>query len=342
MGYTIQERPGVRGTSYRVLIRHHSRFLKHQETKTFKSKQEAVDYAEKYEKSLTETKKPPIPFLSDHVLPEWTTFNDLIEWYQKEIQSFKQKSTTDSQRWVIRYWQERLGNLPVPVISPTMINDGILDLMAKLKPASVLKNFTVLNCIMKFAMDKGIITVNPLAKMRKPKVRSNFKVPSPTERQRLLEAAKQDYNPNVYPMIVVSLDSACRVGELMRLKWSDIHWQNQTITFWLRKTNGENNAHTVPMSDFCTQVLIEYRESIGEKYQEDALVFQSRHKTTGSYIKHAWRRIRKESGVNIKWHGLRHLAATDVLRAGGKCLFKINFILITKPLDDLFNILNQG
>jgi hypothetical protein len=33
--------------------------------------------------------------------------------------------------------------------------------------------------------------------------------------------------------------------------------------------------------------------------------------------------------------------ATPVM-AMDKCLFKINFILITKSLDDPFNILNQG
>ena len=32
----------------------------------------------------------------------------------------------------------------------------------------------------------------------------------------------------------------------------------------------------------------------------------------------------------------------QVLTQKGKCLFKINFILITKSLDDPFNILNQG
>jgi integrase len=167
---------------------------------------------------------------------------------------------------------------------------------------------------MKFAMAKKLITVNPLAEMKKPKPRNNFKVPSPTERKRLLDVAKADYNPHLYPMIVVSLDSACRIGELRRLKWSDIHWENQTITFWLRKTD---RLHTVPMSDFCRDVLLEYRAKIGERYKENNLVFLSTTKNRPVHIAYAWDRIRKQSGVQVKWHGLRHLAATDVLRAGG-------------------------
>jgi hypothetical protein len=42
MGYTLYEREGKKGKSFRVLLRHHSRFLKIQESRTFPTKREAI------------------------------------------------------------------------------------------------------------------------------------------------------------------------------------------------------------------------------------------------------------------------------------------------------------
>jgi len=101
-----------------VLIRHHSRFLKVQKTETFRTRQEAIEYAEKYEKSLTETNNGPIPFVSTKVLPEWTTLSMLIKDYQKEVQSYKQKSTTASQKFIINFGKGGLGNYQSPLLVP--------------------------------------------------------------------------------------------------------------------------------------------------------------------------------------------------------------------------------
>jgi hypothetical protein len=64
MGYTLYEREGKKGKSFRVLLRHHSRFLKIQESRTFPTKREAIAWAEEFERTLKTQGQPPFHTLN--------------------------------------------------------------------------------------------------------------------------------------------------------------------------------------------------------------------------------------------------------------------------------------
>jgi hypothetical protein len=115
-------------------------------SKALKTYREASEWIKKTESAINENE--PRPFVSkQNIMPHEMAFAWLTADYQREVQSYKQKATTASQKFIIHFWEEWFGKLPVRIISPTMINDGILEILHELKPSSALKYMTVLNCI---------------------------------------------------------------------------------------------------------------------------------------------------------------------------------------------------
>src|SRR6266446_10785698 len=125
---TIIERIGKTGKpSYRVQIRHHSKFLKnmnanHTLGKTFRTKEEAQAWAEQQEQAMkaitTQASNGPKIIRVDRsqvfgILTQESTplaftsslpFSTIIERYEREIQPHKGCITQRNQKYLLNYW----------------------------------------------------------------------------------------------------------------------------------------------------------------------------------------------------------------------------------------------
>lgn len=182
---TIVARPGKNGVSYRVLIRHHSRFLKTQQSKTFKTRKEAEEFAKCLELDLhqhvIEREDLHIPI---------STFYDLVARYEKEIQPYKAENSLKTDRHQIAYWKNQLGHLPLTAITPSMINTYVTQLAKTHKPSTVRRYIALLSALLTVATNEwNLLPVNPLMKLRKPKVpRGRVRFLNAWERKCLLQA----------------------------------------------------------------------------------------------------------------------------------------------------------
>jgi site-specific recombinase XerD len=260
------------------------------------------------------------------------TFHDALLRYQQEVTLYKARGTQLLERPQYTYWDGKFGHLPLKQITGQVVNKYITELMAQHKTSTVKRYFCTINHIFNMCVEWDLLPTNPLAKLKRVKIRDKrIRFLSAYERHILLQAAKEDRNPCIYPYIVLCLDVGLRREECRTLRWCDFHAGGQTITIWKRKNN---KPLTLPISDFAYGVLMDYHEKLGEdpKYVEnhsrDDFVFKSRNGIP-AFIRSAWYRLMKKTGLGktgVHIHTMRHSAASDLL-ANGASLMHVKEIL---------------
>ena len=131
------------------------------------------------------------------------------------------------------------------------------------------------------------------------------------ERGRSLLPTIGEYSDHVAPMVLLSLNTGCRRGELLSLKWEDICFQTRTMTVTGANTkNGQ--TRTIPLNEAAVETLREWR-----KASTGSLVFTNRKGEQLRYLKTAWRNLLRKADISgFRWHDLRHTFASDLALAG--------------------------
>ena len=148
--------------------------------------------------------------------------------------------------------------------------------------ATVAKKLRHLKRVFQLAVKRKQIDENPLQYIDMPKVpKPKVRIYSPDECDRLLKVSV-DYTSEINLernlkwdlLILVALSTGMRRGELLNLVWSDIDFEDQTITVsskddtkhtwkWLIK---DSDHRVLPLTSEITQLLIEHQESQAEGY----------------------------------------------------------------------------
>jgi len=137
---------------------------------------------------------------------------------------------------------------------------------------------------------------------------------TPDQIERLVEAAKVDQCPNIYPFIVIGLGTGMRRMEILSIRLEHIDPDKRTIYV----PEAKAGSRTQPMTQQLTDFLKGYME-IAEPGQE--WLFPSLGSKTGHVvaIEKAFRRVVKRAKLDPKQvcrHTLRHTAITHLVQAG--------------------------
>jgi len=143
------------------------------------------------------------------------------------------------------------------------------------RPATVAKKLTEIKCVFETAVYRRQLDENPLRKLRMPKCSKNdIHIYNDAECERIIKAAgefiqdaKADRMVRWDLLILVTLCTALRRGELLNSTWSDIDFDDQTITVtpkddlpetwqWLIK---DTDRRTLPLTEELTQMLAEHQ-----------------------------------------------------------------------------------
>lgn len=154
----------------------------------------------------------------------------------------------------------------------------------------------------------GMHFTNPIQSIRKPapsKPRSQRLFPDALER--LLSSCKQSSNHQLYPLVVLAIETGMRLGELMKSVWKDVDLKSRLL--FLRDTkNGDDRI--IPLSSKATAIL-----SIMPRDISSQRIFYSWQTTDG--FNKAWRNAMKRAGVaNYHFHDLRHEATSRLFEKG--------------------------
>lgn len=208
-----------------------------------------------------------------------------------------------------------------------------------LKPRTVQQMHAVLHHALKQAVRWGHVPRNVVNVVESPRVpRRELKPPTPQELERLLNSAANSDDPLV-ALWTVALYSGCRQGELLGLTWSDLDFETCTLSvkrsltgatggvprFGEPKTDRSRRTLTLPSE--ALQVLRQHRErqaadrqALGDSFASYDLVFCTRLGTPflARNITRSFKRALGRAGLSeaVRFHDLRHAAATTLRRAG--------------------------
>jgi integrase len=129
---------------------------------------------------------------------------------------------------------------------------------------------------------------------------------TPEEETRLFEVLPKEW----HSLVLVALHTGLRRGELLRLKWADLNFQQRLLTVQESKA-GE--PRQVPMNDVVCEALREILRRLDNPY-----VFPGRVKGLHlTDLPKEWGTWVIKAGLDdFRWHDLRHTFASRLVMAG--------------------------
>jgi integrase len=202
-----------------------------------------------------------------------------------------------------------------------------------LSPKSVREIACVLSVALNEAFRLDKILVNPLLKVKLPKVeRTDARSFTPDEIQRLRDVCRGDWT---FTFVEVSLATGARRGELLALEWPDIDWLNATLTISKsieqtaaglrvkRPKNGRARKFRIGQTAiaslrFLQEQQQERKRLLGSDYKGDLVFCRPEGNLLAPDLvsQVIIRRIRKAGIADGSLHTLRHSHASNLLSKG--------------------------
>lgn len=195
------------------------------------------------------------------------------------------------------------------------------------------------------AVDWGLLAVNPLAKVKKARVDDCLKVRYLNEaeeaRLRAVIEAREErrrverdsanhwreergyvllpslrsvvFTDHVKPLILLSINTGCRRGELFDLTWSNVDMERRILTVTGATAKSRRTRH-IPLNREATSVLTNWRAQCEDL---SGLVFVNDAGVRFDRVNFSWRRLLKDAGItDFRWHDMRHHFASRLAMGG--------------------------
>jgi len=202
------------------------------------------------------------------------------------------------------------GDIYISEITPLMIEKYKSARLEKVKPATINRELNVLGSMFNRAIEWGMMSENPVKNVKKFVVDNRrVRFLSLEEINRLLEASSED----LYGILVVALNTGMRKGEILRLKWKYIDFQNGMI--YLPSELSKNKyRREIPMNSVLMATLKKLHETAEGEY-----VFHGRFKDGKPPIdvRKSFAAALKKAGIeDFRFHDLRHTFCSQLVASG--------------------------
>lgn len=212
------------------------------------------------------------------------------------------------------------------------------------KPSTVNRKMGSISGVFSRAVEWDYIDEHPLAKLKQLKVDSKgvirYLAVDETKRLRAALDARQDemraeresanawrtdrhrepmpsllelaFTDHLKPMVLISLNTGMRRGELFDLKWSAVNFDTKTITVAGAATKTSDTRH-IPMNKETIGVLEAWKKQVSES----PYVFPGQGGGRFEDVKSAWLKLLERAQIDgFRWHDMRHDFASRLVMAG--------------------------
>jgi integrase len=217
---------------------------------------------------------------------------------------------------------------------------------ASIQPSTINRDVLMLKAVLNKAVEWDVLEFNPMAKVKAIKGAEKVRVRylSHDEETRLwatLEARNkriqkgrlsgnkwreergyvlyplvqpEGFADYLCPMVIVSINTGLRYGELSSLTWADTRLTDSpSVTVEAAHAKSGKVRH-VPLNLKAADALKKWRL---QQDDDAGLVFKSPAGAKIRSVRTAWKRVLKDAGiVNFRWHDLRHHFAIKLVMAG--------------------------
>lgn len=114
------------------------------------------------------------------------------------------------------------------------------------------------------------------------------------------------------PMVILSMNTGMRRGEVFKLKWSSVDFEARQITVEA-STAKNGRSRYIPMNTEAFQTLSLWRD---QKENKSEYVFPNKGGRPFNTIKKGWAKVLKSAQIeDFRWHDLRHHFASKLVMA---------------------------
>lgn len=122
----------------------------------------------------------------------------------------------------------------------------------------------------------------------------------------------QTYGDHLTPMVLLSLNTGVRRGELFALSWTDVSRQHKTLTLRGTTTKSGQTRH-IPLNREALDVLQVWRQ----QGPTTDIIFPGKNGGLLDNTRKSWDGVLSAAGiVGFRWHDLRHTFASKLVMAG--------------------------
>lgn len=283
----------------------------------FDRKQEAEDWASEVEREIKLGQFKFEQHKTQH------TFADLLERYLNSGSLEHIKSAEDALRH-LNYWKTRFKSYALIHLTSELIGkerrllqDTPTNKGRTRSPATVNRYLASLSAVLTYATrELRWISDNPcfsLVKLKEPAGRD--RILSDEEITHLVAACRGSHSPYLYCVVLLSLTTGARQGEILGLEWKHVDLDNRLA--YLKETKS-GRPRSIALTD---AVIEELRTLAATRDPFKPLVFASKTAFGQTDLKKVWKKALEQAGIsNFRPHDMRHTFATLAARQGASNL----------------------
>ena len=286
-----------------------------QQTKTFRVKRDAVDWARRVEDEIVRG------VYIQRSTSERTTLSQALDRYLKEVSSTKKPSTQLNEKVKAKNLKIYLGQYALSMITPEIVAQYRDDRLEAGKSNNTIRlELALLSHVFTIAIKEwGIgLVYNPVLNIRKPSPgKGRDRRLNADEEERLLKACDEHSNPMFGWMVRLALYTAMRLGEIKSLTRKQVNLAKNTVTLFDTKNN---ETRTIPLTLKAREALIEALNYPVRPIDTDLIFFgePGRDGKRRPYtINKFWvQALERADIVDLRFHDLRHEATSRFVEAG--------------------------
>lgn len=275
------------------------------QTKTFASYAEADNWAKAIEGRLVMPQAAPSEPSTTLYAPE--RFNEVLKRYLTEVTPQK-KSWRNEKQFIQQLLRDAdWVKIPLRRINLQHLKDWRDSRLKVVSPASVSRQYDVVKAAARLAASDWDwnIPVEMFMNLRiaVPPQSDKFRRPTQSTLDAVMWSADQAQVKWLRPVIEFALETAMRRSEIIKLQWYDVDLDNA----FLRVADGKNGYdRTIALSPRAVELLKAQTAS------NDGSVWG----ITVNQLYMAWKRCKKRAAVDMRFHDLRHEAASRFFELG--------------------------
>lgn len=232
----------------------------------------------------------------------------------------------------LEFWETEIGQIAVQKLTPVDIGEGRDKLRKRINPRTgqPLNNKTInrylaaLSTLMKWGIQEKMLRrdnpVRALSRLKESNAEPQF-IAKREDLDKLRAAAAKDADPMALPLILTTLATGMRLGELCRLRWSHVDQKGGLLHIPVTK-NGQ--PRTVRLAGPALDSLKAWgkvrrlsSDLVFPPLDPEAAAPDGGEVDGQDRITRIWRRLRKTTpGTDVKFHALRHTAGTWLSQEG--------------------------
>jgi integrase len=276
--------------------------------------------------------------------PGTETVGEFLDRWLAQVSSHRSPTTVRGYKSHIAQTKAQIGSVRLDKLTAQHLDQAYSAwLNAGKSMGTVRHRHNVIGAALAQAVKWGVLAVDVSDKASPPPLRTRA-IPRvrPEAVQRFIRAAEEK-NPTLVAAIALAAVLGARRGELCGLKWSDIEEERiltiersakKDLAGELQMGDTKNHqARHLALDVFALAVLRQHKEAMaaqaalfGTRLEPDSFVltppirsksFDPSGKTplNPDYITHAHRKLADALGIRVRFHDLRHFAATELVAA---------------------------